>query len=136
LAGTYRLDHVGIVVDDIEEAKRFLTVVLGLELKSEHESAATSARAAFVGFGGVDLEVLEVSDPELRARRMGGERSARIEHIGIRVDDVDIAAAELAEKGVRMSTERPYGAPGARFWFTDSTTTDGVVYQIFERPDG
>lgn len=129
-----RLDHVGIVVDDIEEARRFLTEVLGLKVKSEHESPATSARAIFLTFGAVDVELLEISDPEKRRVRMDGARAARIEHIGIRVDDVESAAADLRAHGVRMSTEKPFGSDGRRYYFTDPASTDGVVYQIFESP--
>jgi catechol 2,3-dioxygenase-like lactoylglutathione lyase family enzyme len=106
--------------------------VLGLTLKSEHDSPATSAKAAFFNFGDIDLELLEISDAELRERRMAGERRARIEHLGIRVPDVDAAAEELRAQGVRMSTERPFGAAGWRYYFTDPETTDGVIYQIFE----
>ena len=85
-----------------------------------------------MSFGDVDIELLEITDPEMRRRRMAGEREARIEHIGIRVEDLDSAVAELRARGVRMSTEEPYGAGGWRYYFTDPATTDGIVYQFFE----
>jgi methylmalonyl-CoA/ethylmalonyl-CoA epimerase len=80
----------------------------------------------------VDGELLEITEPEMRRRRMDCERQAHIEHIGIKVEDVDAAVAELQAQGVRMSTERPYGGGGWRYYFTDPSTTDGIVYQFFE----
>jgi methylmalonyl-CoA/ethylmalonyl-CoA epimerase len=126
------LDHVGIVVDDLDQAKRFCSDVLGLELKSEHHSPATSATAVFFGFGSVDLELLEIADPQMRRQRMAGERQARIEHLGVAVDDLDRAIAQLRSQGVRTSTAEPYAGAGWRYYFTDPDTTDGVVYQFFQ----
>jgi methylmalonyl-CoA/ethylmalonyl-CoA epimerase len=131
----YRLDHVAVVVDDLEEAKRFVEDVLGLSLKSEWDSPATSAKAVFYGFGEVDIELLEVHDPAVQTIRMGGERKARIEHLGIRVPDLDAAVAELTARGVRMSTAKPYGAGAWSYYFTDPETTDGVMYQLFQTED-
>jgi hypothetical protein len=62
---------------------------------------------------------------------MGGERSARIEHIGIAVDDLAGTVAGLRAKGVRTMTAEPVGVGDWRYYFTDPETTDGVVYQLF-----
>jgi catechol 2,3-dioxygenase-like lactoylglutathione lyase family enzyme len=126
-----RIDHVAVVVDDLDEARRFVGGLLGLELVSEGESAQTAARYAFYQWGEVQLELLEITDPEKRLRRMGGEQSARIEHIGVAVDDLDSTIAALRAKGVRTMTPEPVGVGNWRYYFTDPTTTDGVVYQLF-----
>jgi len=126
-----RIDHVAVVVDDLDDARRFVADVLGLELVSEGESAETAARYAFYQWGTVQLELLEVTDPEKRLRRMGAERSARIEHIGIAVDDLAGTVAGLRAKGVRTMTAEPIRVGDWRYYFTDPETTDGVVYQLF-----
>jgi methylmalonyl-CoA/ethylmalonyl-CoA epimerase len=130
-----RIDHVAVVVDDLEEARRFVGGVLGLRLVSEGESVETAARYAFFQWGEVQIELLEITDPEKRRKRMGGERSARIEHIGVAVDDLTGTVAELRSKGVRTMTEEPIGVGKWRYYFTDPETTDGVIYQVFSAPD-
>jgi catechol 2,3-dioxygenase-like lactoylglutathione lyase family enzyme len=128
-----RIDHVAVVVDDLDEARRFVGGMLGLELVSEGESSETAARYAFYQWGEVQLEILEITDPEKRRRRMGGERSARIEHIGVAVDDLAGTVADLRAKGVRTMTAEPIAVGNWRYYFTDPETTDGVVYQFFSR---
>src|SRR5262245_29018776 len=102
-----RIDHVGIIVDDLEQARSFLGGVLGLELVSEGSSPHTTARYAFFRWGEVQVEILEVTDPEERRRRLGGERLARIEHIGVAVDDLGASIAALRARGVRTTTAEP-----------------------------
>jgi methylmalonyl-CoA/ethylmalonyl-CoA epimerase len=126
-----RLDHVGVVVDDLEQAKRFLGEVLGLQMVSEGESERTAARYAFFQWGAVQVEVLEIVDPEQRSRRLGRDRLARIEHIGVAVDDLAAMVAELRARGVRTTTATPIAVNEWRYYFTDPETTDGVVYQLF-----
>jgi catechol 2,3-dioxygenase-like lactoylglutathione lyase family enzyme len=125
------IDHVGIVVDDLTDAKRFLGDVLGLELVSEGESAETAARYAFYQWGPIQLEVLEVTDPAKRAGRMGAEGLARIEHIGVAVDDLAATVGQLRAQGVRTTTEEPFAVKEWLYYFTDPESTDGVVYQFF-----
>lgn len=126
-----RIDHVAVVVDDLDEARRFAGDLLGLELVSEGESEETAARYAFYQWGQVQLELLEITDPEKRRRRMGGERSAMIEHIGVAVDNLADTVERLRAKGIRTMTDEPVAVGQWRYYFTDPETTDGVIYQLF-----
>ena len=57
-----------------------------------------------------------------------------IQHIAIRVDDIDAALAELKEKGVRLIDQTPrYGAGGARIAFLHPKATHGVLLELCER---
>ena len=57
-----------------------------------------------------------------------------MQHIAIRVDDIDAALAELKEKGIRLIDETPrYGAGGARIIFIHPKATNGVLLELCER---
>lgn len=128
MGGIKRLDHVGIVVDDLDEAKRFVGGILGLQLIREREVPERKRRTASYQCGDVEIELIVDLDPEQKERSLDGA-PARIEHVGLDVGDMEATIASLAAAGVRMR-----GAPlqrGSRLnaW-TDPATTDGVVYQI------
>jgi catechol 2,3-dioxygenase-like lactoylglutathione lyase family enzyme len=129
-----RLDHVAIVVASLDEAKRFFVDVLGLELVTESVSVETAARYAFFQWGDVQLELLEITDPEKRHRRVGDSKLPKIEHLGVAVDDLDKDIEELRARGVRTTTERPYAVNEWRYYFTEDESTDGIVYQFFGSP--
>jgi methylmalonyl-CoA/ethylmalonyl-CoA epimerase len=128
-----RVDHVGIIVDDLAQAKDFATNVLGLVLDREFSLPEQSVLAAFFTVGDTRVELIEVTDPSLRAQRLGNGNQARIEHVAIEVDDLEATINALREKGVRTLTPEPWIVGSNRNLFTDPDTSDGVKYQLFDR---
>jgi len=124
-----RLDHVGIVVDDLADAKRFLSETLGLRLVRELDVPLLARRVAFFQCGDASIELIEDLDPESKARALDGT-NARIEHIALEVDSVDGVLASLGGLGVKADS-RGVVRVGARInaW-TVPHTTDGVAYQL------
>src|SRR5262245_9497220 len=123
--------HIGIVVDDLDEAVRFMTGVLGLEVREWID--VPGGRGAFLPCGAVELELLQYLDPKRQANVLGGV-DARIEHIAFHVDDADAAYAALIEHGVRAKAP-PKDWKGRKSFFTTPETSDGVTYQ-FREPTG
>jgi catechol 2,3-dioxygenase-like lactoylglutathione lyase family enzyme len=128
-----RIDHVGVIVANLEHAKQFLTDVLGLRLVSEGDSQETGARWAFLQWGEMQIELIEVTDLEKRRLRIGDGSLPKIEHIGVAVDDLAAYIAELRAKGVRTTTQEPFAFNEWRYYFTEAASTDGVVYQFFSK---
>lgn len=127
-----QLDHIGIVVDNFEDARRTAVEQMGLRLIREAE-APTRLRAAFYSAGSTTIEFIELSPGDERAARLS-DAQARIEHIAFRTVDVIVARDRLEALGVRFSSSEPQTVSGSRSFFTIPDTTDGVMYQIFDRP--
>jgi methylmalonyl-CoA/ethylmalonyl-CoA epimerase len=126
-----RIDHVGIVIDDLASARRFAADVLGLQLDREVVIPGR-LNAAFFRCGDASVEFIEVTDPQLRERRLG-DAQARVEHVAIEVDEAFEARDELRELGVEMTEDQPTVSGQARSFFTRPETADGVIYQLFDR---
>lgn len=124
-----RIDHVGVVVDNLEEACSFLAS-LGLQHNRDLEVSGR-LKAAFYTCGEIEIEVLEITEPAERSRRLG-TASARIEHIAIQLDDLAAVAAALRRLGVRTQTEAPVSLDRGLNYWTVPETCDGVVYQLLE----
>jgi len=124
-----RLDHVGIVVDDLTDAKRLLGQTLGLHLSRELEVPTLARRVAFFQCGDAMIEIIEDLDAAAKARALSGA-SARIEHIAIEVDDVDSALDQLRASGVRTNGLGILRVGSRRNAWTDPATTDGIVIQL------
>lgn len=130
--GLKRIDHVGIVVDDLERVGRFLAETLGLELTRRNDDPATGVRTAFFRCGDGSIELIELADPEARARRLGSDR-ARVEHVAIEVEDIEATGAGLARRGIRTTTKEPRQAGPTRSLFSEPETTEGFVLQFLQR---
>jgi catechol 2,3-dioxygenase-like lactoylglutathione lyase family enzyme len=122
LPGLTRVDHIGITVPDLDQAREFLTDVLGCEylytlgpLRDDHghwmsehlnvHDRTVAARIQFFRIGGqAILEVFEYQAPDQRGdlprnSDIGGH------HIALYVADIDAAVAYLRQRGVRVLGE-------------------------------
>ncbi len=128
-----RVDHIGVVVDDLPEARRWLADVFGLPLRRSVDLPEGRIRGEFYACGGTDIELIEIGDPELRRQRLGNGRRARIEHIAVEVDDLGAALATLASRGVRTTSAEPRRIGNTLNAWTREETTGGISYQLIER---
>lgn len=124
-----RIDHIGVIVDDLAEAARTLRDVLGLT-EGDHVERE-NLRSIFFACGDTEIELVELIDPDQRRERLGGGE-ARIEHIAFEVDDLDAVYTALDALGVKPKTP-PQAAERYRTFFTRPETADGVAYQFVQR---
>jgi len=132
-----KLDHVGIAVESLDEALKFYSGLLGLELAGTELVAEQKVRTAFLPMGGsegTELELLESTDPEGPIGKFIAAKGQGVQHLAFRVDDIDAALAELKAAGVRLIDEKArYGAGGARIAFLHPKATGGVLVELCER---
>jgi methylmalonyl-CoA/ethylmalonyl-CoA epimerase len=141
-----KLDHVGIAVENLEEALELYSGILGLELAGTETIEEQKVRTAFLSLGGgsagaagsvgegTELELLESTDPEGPIGRFIANKGPGVQHLAFRVQDLDAALAELKAAGVRLIDEKPrYGAGGARIAFLHPKSTKGVLVELCER---
>lgn len=139
-----QLDHVGVLVDDIEEARAFLEGTLGLGLDREATPPELGVHALFFSCGAVTIEVFELVDPDSTIRPLDPGQRARVDHIALEVDDLRAMIETLTARGVRpqrtgvdgAASEEPLPLAGNLNLWTDPDSSDGVSYQLIEKGAG
>ena len=128
-----RVDHVGIAVKDLDESVKFYES-LGFKASGYEVVAEQKVKVAFLPCGDSELELLESTEPDGPIARFIEKNGPGIQHIAIRVDDIDKALEELKEKGVRLIDQVPrYGAGNARIAFVHPKATGGVLLELTQR---
>ncbi len=129
-----RVDHVGIAVKDLEESLKFYTEILGLEAHGSEVVEEQKVKVAFLPCGDSELELLESTAPDGPIAKYIEKKGEGIQHVALRVDNIEETLAELKEKGVRLIDQTPrYGAGGARIAFLHPKATNGVLLELCER---
>ena len=129
-----RVDHVGIAVKNLDEMINFYTETLGLKANGTETVEEQKVTVAFMPVGDSELELLESTTEDGPIARFIEKNGEGVQHIALRVDDIEAALAELKEKGVRLIDETPrYGAGGARIAFLHPKSTHGVLLELCER---
>ena len=128
--GLRRIDHIGVIVDDLAAAGRLLADTLGLAHVGGTENPRL--RTAFYRCGDASIEVVEVLEPDLRRQRLGEGVQARIEHIAIEVDDLDQTLGALEALGIHANAPARISGDYRTFW-TEPSTSGGIMLQFLER---
>lgn len=128
-----KIDHIGIIVADLEAAVRRLKPLFGdaVEIK---ELAEVGLRVAEFRAANVTVELLQYTGKnDAFARRVMGERLG-LNHVSARVEDVDRALAELRAAGLQPMAGFPRQGAHGRVAFFEPDATTGLLFEICQ-PD-
>ena len=132
-----QVDHIGIGVNDLAATKEFYKNTLGIQHLPEDEVVEEQkVKVSFVPCGDAELEFLETTTPDGPIGKFIEKNGGRdgIQHIALRVDNIEAAIADLMEKGVKMIDEKPrYGAGGSAIAFLHPKATGGVLLELCQR---
>ena len=130
-----RIDHIAIVVENIDAALRFWQDALGLELDHVVEIPEQQSEIAFLPAGGSQVELVRPTTGDSGIAKYLQKRGPGIHHICFEVEDLDTALAELKAKGVRLINESAQqGREGKRLAFIHPESACGVLVELYELP--
>ena len=128
-----RIDHIAIVVQDIEAALGFWRDTLGLELDHIEDVAEQKSIVAFLPTGGSEVELVKPTTDDSGVARYLQKRGPGMHHICFEVEDIVAALAQMKEKGVRLINETPLiGSGGKKIAFVHPESTHGVLVELYE----
>jgi len=129
-----KIDHIGIAVKDMEAAKKFYTEVLGMTVQGEEVVEQQKVKVCFIPSGDSEIELLESTSPDGPIAKFIEKNGEGVQHIALRVDNIEAALADLKDKGVRLIDEAPrYGAGAASIAFVHPKATGGILLELSER---
>lgn len=128
-----KIDHIGIVVADLDQALETYEKTLGFTLLERHDAPEHGVALAFLDAGNGTLELLAPTDPESGTARFLANRGEGTHHICLAVDDIHAALAELKAKGVRLIDETPRQGVHGLVAFVHPKAAHGVMIELLQR---
>ena len=130
-----QIDHVAVVVGDLDEAVRLYGETLGF--REIYREIIYDQGVEAVGFAAGDsvVELLRPLEKNSPIDRYRGDAPTRLHHTAFRVDDLKAKLEELKAAGVRLIDERPRkGAHGNLIAFLHPKSTGGVLVELCQPP--
>jgi methylmalonyl-CoA epimerase len=128
------IDHVAIVVKDLEAATALYTQTLGFAQVYRETIADQGVEAVGLQAGDSIIELLRPLDPASPIARFLGDADTKLHHTAYRVSDITAALAQYKAKGVRLIDEHPRnGAHGNLIAFLHPKSTGGVLIELCQR---
>lgn len=127
-----KVNHVAIVIADIDEAAKFWRDIMGIKLDHVEEVPSQKSKVAFMPVGDTEVELVQPMSEDSGVAKFLAEKGGGMHHLCFEVDDVTATMAELKEKGVRLLSEEPNVLPGRKMAFIHPKSTGGVLVELYE----
>jgi methylmalonyl-CoA epimerase len=124
-----KLDHIGIAVKSVAEARKFFEGVLGARFLYEHSNPEAGYKIFEFDFNGLTLELLEPLGNESFLHGFLEKHGEGVHHLTLDVPDLKRKIAELKGAGVKVVNEREF-APDSYEAFISPRSSHGVLIQI------
>jgi methylmalonyl-CoA epimerase len=129
-----QIDHLGIAVKSLAEAKQFYER-LGLEVMPEETVEAEKVRVAMVPVGESRIELLEPTVPDSTIARFLEKRGQGLHHVALHVNNLSATVERLKASGTRLINEEiKVGAGGHHYVFVHPSSAGGVLLELVEGP--
>jgi methylmalonyl-CoA epimerase len=133
---TNSIDHVAIVVEDIDRALSVYRDALGLPLERLADVPEEGVKVAFLPFpqGGGEIELVQPTRSDTGVAKYLAKRGEGIHHICLTVDNIEAAMAEMSAKGLQILEDEPrVGSQGQKYVFIHPKSAHGVLIELYEK---
>jgi methylmalonyl-CoA/ethylmalonyl-CoA epimerase len=127
-----KINHVAIVVEDIDSALDFWQDVMGLELDHIEDVPSQASKVAFIPVGDSEVELVQPTDPDSGLGKYLEKRGEGLHHLCLEVKDIEGMLSVLKEKGARLINETPIELPGRKMAFVHPKAANGVLVELYE----
>ena len=125
------INHIAVIVEDIESSLEFWSDAMGLELDCVEEVPTQQAKVAFFRVGQSQIELIKPTTDDSGAALFLANRGEGMHHIAL--EDLDSMLVRLQAKGVRLINETPVvAAQGRRAAFIHPKSANGVLVELYQ----
>ncbi|MBI3172143.1 MAG: methylmalonyl-CoA epimerase [Chloroflexi bacterium] len=127
------INHVAVVVDDMEKSLSFWRDALGIPLHELRDVPAEKSQVAFLPLAGAEVELVQPTTDDSGIAKYLAKRGPGMHHLCLEVDDIEGMMAVLHEKNIRLINEQPrVAADGKKYAFVHPESTGGVLVELYQ----
>jgi methylmalonyl-CoA/ethylmalonyl-CoA epimerase len=132
MAKILKVNHIGIVVSEIEGALSFWRDGLGLNLDHVEDVPSQKSRVAFFPVGESEVELVQPITADSGVSKFLSDRGPGMHHLCFEVDDIEKMIQHLNDMGIRMINETPLQLEGRLAAFVHPKSANGVLVELYQ----
>ncbi|MCC6802068.1 MAG: methylmalonyl-CoA epimerase [Anaerolineae bacterium] len=128
-----KINHIAVVVEDVNEALTFWHKALGLPLAQVEHNENEAVDIAFLPLGEGEIELIAPFTEDSGVAKYLAKRGSGMHHLCLEVEDIDATMQKLVADGIELINETPRTRPdGRRYAFVHPRSTGGVLLELYE----
>lgn len=125
-----RIEHLGIAVNNLEEALKPYEALFGKSYKEEIVESEF-VKTVFIQVGESKIELLEATDERSAIAKFLEKNRQGFHHVAFEVDDIEKELERLKGEGFQLIHETPKdGADNKRIAFLHPKSTAGLLVEL------
>lgn len=129
-----KLDHIAIVIDDMDSALRFWRELFGLAPAPDLKTIAEEeVNIAFLSLGEAQIELIQPTSGDSGVAKYLAKRGPGLHHLCLEVPDLDARLQALRAAGCELINEAPRQRDGRRYAFIHPRSAGGVLLELYEK---
>ena len=129
-----KINHIAVVVEDVQTALGFWHEALGLPLQHVEHNEGEAVDIAFLPLGDGEIELIAPFTEDSGVAKYLAKKGPGLHHLCIDVADIAAALERLKAHGIELINEEPRTRPdGTRYAFVHPKSTGGVLLELYER---
>ncbi len=129
------INHIAVVVPDVDGALAFWRDALGLELERVEEVPEQESLVAFLPTAGSEVELIKPTTETSGVAKYLAKRGPGMHHLCFEVDDIAAMLAQLKAQGIALIDETPRVLKdGKKMAFVHPRATGGVLVELYQLP--
>ena len=129
-----KIDHIGIVVKDADEALKTYSEMFGFEVVEEMGGPDGEFKAILVKVGNITLEFLQPLTSEGSFAKFLKERGGGLHHVSFATNNIGYELKTLKTQGRKLINEEPMSLPEAKIAFVHPSAAENVLIELVQRP--
>jgi methylmalonyl-CoA/ethylmalonyl-CoA epimerase len=128
------IQHLAVVVEDINTALSFWRDALGLPLHKQERNEAEEVEIAFLPLQSGEIELIAPINQTSGVAKYLAKRGMGMHHLCLEVDDIAAMISKLQAAGVEMINDQPKAnSEGRLYCFVHPKSTGGVLLELYQR---
>lgn len=128
-----KINHIAIVVEDVNAALEFWQKALGLPLHHVEHNEDEAVDIAFLPLGDGEIELIAPFTEDSGVAKYLAKRGTGLHHLCIEVEDIEAALAQIAASGAELINQTARTRPdGTKYAFIHPKSTGGVLLELYE----
>ncbi len=127
-----KINHIAIVVEDLDKALAVYRDGIGLELERVEEEPTEAVRVAYLPTAGGEIELIQPTTPDSGVAKYLDKRGEGLHHICLEVDSIQEATRRMQAQGMQVLGEVRTNRRGDNYIFIHPKSAHGVLIELYE----